>query len=111
MLRHNAPAVTVVSSKAGLCASPQAAKRAVLLSGTACLSRPYEVITQLQALLPAAKLKADDFADRYCTGDRCAWLLQCRCADVEMWHVCASHVEPRAAQQLQSHLLPGHGSG
>ncbi len=48
----------------------QAAKRAVL-SGTACLSRPYEVITQLQALLPAARLKAEDLADRYCTGDRC----------------------------------------
>ncbi len=68
-----------MSSKAGLRAALQAAKRAVLLSGTACLSRPYEVITQLQALLPAAKLKADDFADRYCTGDRCA---RCYAADV-----------------------------
>jgi hypothetical protein len=33
----------------------QAARRAVLLTGTAAQSRPAELFTQMQALLPAAK--------------------------------------------------------
>lgn len=44
----------------------QQAKRAVLLSGTPALSRPAELITLLQAALPAAKVTAKAFAARYC---------------------------------------------
>lgn len=44
----------------------QEAERAVLLSGTPALARPRELLPQLQALLPAAKLKLADYGSRYC---------------------------------------------
>jgi SWI/SNF-related matrix-associated actin-dependent regulator 1 of chromatin subfamily A len=44
----------------------QKAQRAILLSGTPALSRPGEIMTQLQALLPKAKIKKRDFEERYC---------------------------------------------
>jgi hypothetical protein len=44
----------------------QGARRAVLLSGTPALSRPAELLTQLQALMPAARLTRREYEDRYC---------------------------------------------
>lgn len=57
----------------------QQAKRAVLLSGTPALSRPAELITLLQAALPAAKVTAKAFAARYCQvrSVSVVWLLVC----------------------------------
>eukprot|EP00879_Flechtneria_rotunda_P033580 GHRR01037205.1.p1 GENE.GHRR01037205.1~~GHRR01037205.1.p1 ORF type:complete len:626 (+),score=250.64 GHRR01037205.1:205-2082(+) len=43
----------------------QSAQRAVLLSGTPALSRPNELLTQLQALLPKARITKAAFEDRY----------------------------------------------
>jgi SWI/SNF-related matrix-associated actin-dependent regulator 1 of chromatin subfamily A len=48
----------------------QNAKRTVLLTGTPALSRPSELITLLQALLPESKIKAQEFANRYCQGNK-----------------------------------------
>ncbi|CAD7700961.1 unnamed protein product [Ostreobium quekettii] len=48
----------------------QKTKRAVLLSGTPALSRPFELFEQLRCLLPGAKLKQLEYAERYCMGDR-----------------------------------------
>ncbi|KAJ9533400.1 hypothetical protein QJQ45_026449 [Haematococcus lacustris] len=47
----------------------QKAQRAVLLSGTPALSRPHELMTLMQAVLPAAKIKHSDFMERYCRLD------------------------------------------
>lgn len=44
----------------------QKAAQAVLLSGTPMVSRPKEMLTQLQALLPEAKLTLKKFGERYC---------------------------------------------
>lgn len=44
----------------------QSAEHAVLLSGTPMISRPKEMLTQLSALVPEAKLKLKDFGERYC---------------------------------------------
>ncbi|KAK9841983.1 hypothetical protein WJX81_002729 [Elliptochloris bilobata] len=46
----------------------QAARRALLLTGTPALSRPRELLTQVQALLPGAALTMRAFGDRYCIG-------------------------------------------
>jgi len=43
----------------------KAAKRAILLSGTPALSRPPELLTQLQALLPQAGITKAAFEERY----------------------------------------------
>jgi SWI/SNF-related matrix-associated actin-dependent regulator 1 of chromatin subfamily A len=43
----------------------KAAKRAILLSGTPALSRPSELLTQLQALLPQASITKAAFEERY----------------------------------------------
>jgi SNF2-related domain len=48
----------------------QRARRAILLSGTPALSKPAELLPQLQALLPGSKLTISEFAQRYCAGDR-----------------------------------------
>ena len=42
------------------------AKGVVLLSGTPALSRPIELFTQLDALVPAAKIKYKEYGERYC---------------------------------------------
>ena len=44
----------------------QDAEHAVLLSGTPMISRPKEMLTQLTALVPKARLKMKDFGERYC---------------------------------------------
>jgi hypothetical protein len=44
----------------------QGARRAVLLSGTPALSRPAELLTQLQALMPGARLSKKEYEERYC---------------------------------------------
>ncbi len=44
----------------------QEAERAILLSGTPALARPRELLPQLQALLPTAKLRLADYGSRYC---------------------------------------------
>lgn len=44
----------------------QSASRAILLTGTPTLSRPGELLPQLQALLPRARVTKKDYADRYC---------------------------------------------
>ena len=44
----------------------QDAEHAVLLSGTPMISRPREMLTQLTALVPKARLKMKDFGERYC---------------------------------------------
>jgi len=46
----------------------QAARRALLLTGTPALSRPRELLTQVQALLPGAALTMRAFGERYCQG-------------------------------------------
>ena len=48
----------------------QGADRAILLSGTPALSKPAELLPQMQALLPGAKLTIAEFAERYCLGDQ-----------------------------------------
>ena len=48
----------------------EAAKRAILLSGTPSLSKHAEMFPQLRALLPGAKLTYRELAERYCVGDR-----------------------------------------
>jgi hypothetical protein len=48
----------------------EAAKRALLLSGTPFLSKPAELFPQLRGLLPGAKLKYGELAERYCVGNR-----------------------------------------
>lgn len=45
----------------------KAAKRAILLSGTPALSRPAELLTPLQALLPGANITKAAFEERYTT--------------------------------------------
>lgn len=44
----------------------QAAQRAILLTGTPALSRPIEMLTLLQGLMPSAKLTLKAFSERYC---------------------------------------------
>lgn len=41
------------------------AARAILLSGTPALSNPAELLTQLQALLPKARITKTAFEERY----------------------------------------------
>lgn len=41
------------------------AARAILLSGTPALSNPAELLTQLQALLPRARITKTAFEERY----------------------------------------------
>ena len=44
----------------------QSAARAILLTGTPTLSRPGELMPQLQALLPGARVTKKDYSSRYC---------------------------------------------
>lgn len=48
----------------------EAARRAILLSGTPSLSKHAEMFPQLRALLPTARLGYKELAERYCLGDR-----------------------------------------
>jgi len=47
------------------------AARAVLLSGTPALSNPSELLTQLQALLPKARITKTAFEERYVDTRQC----------------------------------------
>ncbi|KIZ01977.1 hypothetical protein MNEG_5987 [Monoraphidium neglectum] len=43
-----------------------AARRTILLTGTPTLSRPAELLPQLQGLLPGARISKREYAERYC---------------------------------------------
>jgi hypothetical protein len=58
---------SMLQAKRTKCAMPlvQNAKRAILLSGTPALSNPSELVTQMQVLLPKAKITKTAFEGRY----------------------------------------------
>uniref|UniRef100_A0A061SCW0 SWI/SNF-related matrix-associated actin-dependent regulator of chromatin subfamily A-like protein 1 n=1 Tax=Tetraselmis sp. GSL018 TaxID=582737 RepID=A0A061SCW0_9CHLO len=81
------------------------ARRCILCSGTPALSRPIEILQQMLALLPRAKVTLDRFSERYCQGSRWSKLAGASNLD-ELHSLCTSTFMKRRLKKDVLDQLP-----
>ncbi|GMH42394.1 hypothetical protein BSKO_10313 [Bryopsis sp. KO-2023] len=82
----------------------QKCKRALLLSGTPALSRPFELFQQIKAVMPKAKISQDEYCDRYCAGDYFVKTKGSKNEEELNFLLCSTIMIRRLKKDVMSHL-------